>query len=168
LLARLYLPHRLCPKLDPSDVVQQTLLKAHANRAQFRGRGEAELAAWLRQILTNTVTDAVRHFGGAGRDAEREQSLEEALADSSSRLEAFLRADAGTPGGQAVRLEELQRLADALAELPQEQRSAVELHHLQGCAVAEVAAALGRTRASVAGLLRRGLSRLRALMQARL
>jgi RNA polymerase sigma-70 factor (ECF subfamily) len=163
LLARLHLPPGLRSKLDPSDVVQQTLLKAHANRAQFRGPGP-ELAGWLRRILANTLADAAREFGAAKRDLALEQSLEAALRQSSARLEGFLQPAASSPSEHAVREEALLGLAAALAELPDDQRAAVELHHLQGCSVAEVAAHLGRTEAAVAGLLRRGLKRLRELL----
>ena len=52
LLARLQLDPRLRGKLDPSDVVQQTLVKAYQNRAQFRGHTAGEEAGWLRRILT--------------------------------------------------------------------------------------------------------------------
>ena len=40
LLARLHLDHRLQGKLDPADIVQQTLMKAHEKRSQFRGRSD--------------------------------------------------------------------------------------------------------------------------------
>lgn len=166
LLARLHLPARLRSKLDPSDVAQQTLLKAQQNLGQFRGRTEAELAAWLRQTLANTLADAVRQFAGAKRDVALEQSLEALVAVSSSGLESFLRSDATPPSGRAMRHEGFLRLAEALARLPEDQRTAVELHHLQGCSVAEVAGELGRTEASVAGLLRQGLKRLRAFLNA--
>lgn len=63
LLARLYLHARLHGKVDPSDVIQQTLLKAHQNHDQFRGRTEAELVAWLCRILANNLTDAARRYG---------------------------------------------------------------------------------------------------------
>ena len=62
LLARLQLADGFQGKLDPSDLVHQTLLKAHQNRDQFRGSSEAERIAWLRMILANTLTDGVRKF----------------------------------------------------------------------------------------------------------
>ena len=165
LLARLHLSPRLRGKLDPSDVVQQTLLKAHQHRHALRGQDPAQQAAWLRQILARLLTDALRQFGGGKRDVARERSLEDAVQQSSARLEAFLRPDPSSPSQHAVRHEELQRLATGLAGLPNDQRTAVELHHLQGWSVAEVADHLGRTEAAVAGLLRRGLKQLRAFLQ---
>ena len=165
LLARLHLPPSLRSKLDPSDVVQQTLLKAHQNLDQFQGQNEAELAAWLQRILANTLTDALREFGGAKRDVALERSLEEAVAASSAWLEAVQRPDPSSPSAQAMRHEEFLRLAEALERLPDDQRTAVELHHLQGCSVADIGEQLDRTEAAVAGLLRRGLKKLRELLQ---
>ena len=164
LLARLHLGPRLRAKLDASDVVQQTLLKAHQHHAQFRGRTEAERAAWLRQILANTLADVFRQFGAACRDLALEQSLEAALHDSSARLEAFLRPEPSSPSRHLLRQEQFDQLAAALARLPEDQRTAIELHHLQGFPVAEAAGVMDRTEAAVAGLLRRGLHTLRQLL----
>jgi RNA polymerase sigma-70 factor (ECF subfamily) len=164
LIARLHLPPRLRGKLDASDIVQQTLLRAHRNQEQFRGQGDAELVAWLRRILANTLADAAREFGGRKRDVAREQSLEAAIRDSSARLETLLRPGSPSPSAAAVRHEDLARLATALAHLPEDQRAALEWHYLQGCSVAETAAHLAKTERSVAGLLRRGLKTLRERM----
>lgn len=45
-------------KVDPSDLVQITLLKAHESRDTFRETTAAEWAAWLRQILANAIANA--------------------------------------------------------------------------------------------------------------
>src|SRR6266404_3780688 len=97
LLARLQLDPRLQGKLDPSDVVQDTLLKAHEKIGQFRGQSEAELAGWLRKILANALAQAVRKFNAGMREVGRELSLEAALEASSARLEGWLAAEQSSP-----------------------------------------------------------------------
>jgi RNA polymerase sigma-70 factor (ECF subfamily) len=158
LLARLQLDPRLQGKLDPSDVVQQTLVKAQQARDQFRGQSEGERVAWLRRILANTLIDAVRKLSG---EVARQRPLEEAMAESSARLEAWLADAEPSPSEQVERQEQLLRLAEALSGLPDDQRLAVELHYLQDESLAEIARRLDRTLPSVAGLLRRGLQKLR-------
>jgi RNA polymerase sigma-70 factor (ECF subfamily) len=165
LLARLQLGPRLQAKLDASDVVQQTILHAHERRGQFRGATEAEWLAWLRTILANALAAAARRFSTRSRELGRERSLEAELDLSSSRLEGLLAADHTSPSQRAVRAEELLRLAAALVQLPEDQRSVVELHHLKGLPVAEVALRLGRTRPAVVGLLFRALKKLRTLLR---
>jgi RNA polymerase sigma-70 factor (ECF subfamily) len=158
LLARLQLDPQLRGKIDPSDVVQQTLVKATQNQEQYRGQSAAEQAGWLRRILGNILIDAARKF-------HREVNLQQELEQSSARLEAWLAAEQSSPSEVAVRQEQLLRLASALAQLPEDQRSVVEAHHLRDAPVAEIAVQMGRTEAAVAGLLRRGLKKLRELLK---
>jgi RNA polymerase sigma-70 factor, ECF subfamily len=162
LLARMQLDRRLRGKLDPSDVVQQTMIKAHRNAEQFRGHTEAERAAWLRRILANTLADAARKFRF---ETGRGQSLEQALHESSARLEEWLAASPASPPEQADRQEQLLRLAQALSALPDDQRQAIELHHLHGALLADIAQDMGRSEAAVAGLLRRGRKKLREMLE---
>ena len=165
LLARLQLDRRLQRKLDPADLVQQTLLQALHAFDRFRGSSEAELAAWLRQILANNLSNAARDLRRAKRDVARECSLETALEQSSARLEAWLIADQSSPSKQVQRKEQVLQLADALARLPDAQRDAVTLHYLQHWSLEEVGRELGRTPAAVAGLVKRGLKQLRSELQ---
>ena len=60
-----------------------------------------------------------------------------------------------------IRHEQLIRLADALGQLPDDQRQAVEMRHLQGLATAEIAERMKRSVAAIGGLLQRGLRALR-------
>jgi len=165
LLARLHLDPRLRGKVDLSGVVQQTMLEAYQARTQFPAAGAGPPPAWLRRVLANNLTDEVRKLTAAARAVDREQSLERALGASSARIEAWLAAEQSSPSQQAMREEEVSRLAVALAQLPDDQRTAVELHHLQGLPLAEVAAQLGRTKGATAALLFRGLKKLRQLLE---
>ena len=165
ILAGLQLSPGLRSKLDPSDVVQQTMLQAHQSFAQFRGTSEAELAGWLRQILARNLAAGVRAMGRAKRDVGRERSLEAAVEASSQRLEAFLASDQSSPSQRADRNEQILRLSHAVAELPDAQRDAVTLHHLQGRSLTDVARHLDRTPAAVMGLLHRGLRQLRSRLE---
>lgn len=161
LLARLETDARFEGKLDLSGVVQQTLLEAHQSLGKFRGRTDGELAAWLRRILANNLTDEVRKASAQVRDVARERSLEAALEESSGRIEAWLAAEQSSPSQRAVREEQLRQMATALAGLPADQRTAVELHHLKGCSLIDVAERMGRSRSAVASLIFRGLDALR-------
>ena len=163
LLARAHLQNQRA-RIEASDVVQQTLLNAHARRDQFRGRSDAELAGWLRQILKHNLADAMRDLGRGKRDVARERPLEN-VDDSFSRADAWLAAAQSSPSQHAVKAEELLRMADALSQLPEPQCEAIVLHHLQGCSLAEVADTMGRTTAAVAGLLHRGLKSMRQVLE---
>jgi RNA polymerase sigma-70 factor (ECF subfamily) len=160
LLARLQLGPELQGKIDCSDVVQETLLRAHRDREQFQGRSKAEQAGWLRTILAHSLADAARKLVPNG-GRERQKSLEAAIEQSSQRLEAILAAGMSSPSEGAARNEQLERLADALAALPEDQRTAVEMRHLEGLSMAQIGQRMRRSVTSVGGLLQRGLRGLR-------
>jgi RNA polymerase sigma-70 factor (ECF subfamily) len=118
------------------------------------------LRGWLRQTLLHNVCDVVRHF----RQQKCDVLLEQPLEQSSVRLLASLAAEQSSPSQRAVRNEQMQHLAEALLLVPKDQQEAVILHHLHGRALADVAADLGRSLPATAGLIHRGLARLRRLL----
>jgi RNA polymerase sigma-70 factor, ECF subfamily len=165
LLARAELDVHLQGKIDPSDVVQQTLLEAYQARDQFRGKSEGELVVWLQRILAHNLADVVRHYNTAARDVVLEHSLESSLAESASRLDVWLADERSSPTQQVLRQEQLGRLYEALMKLPEDQRITVEGKHLHGLSVEQISQEMGKTEAAISGLLRRGMRRLRELLQ---
>lgn len=161
-LARLQFAPQLRGKLDPSDLVQQTLLKACEGIGQLRD--EVMLAAWLRRILANELAAELRRFSAEKRDLALERSLEVQLAESSARLDEWLAGDGTTPSERLEREEDLIALSDALCKLSEDQRRAVELRYLCGQSTLAIAGELEKSHAAVAGLLRRGVHNLRRLL----
>ena len=161
LLARAQMPQQIQARLGASDIVQLTMLQAINGADDFRGSTKAEKAAWLRQILARNLAHALRDNRRQKRDVKRERSLEVSVNASSARLIDWLAADQSSPSQKAVFNERVLRLSDALEQLPEAQRLAIELHYWHGLKLAEVAERLEKTNAAVAGLLHRGLKQLR-------
>jgi RNA polymerase sigma-70 factor (ECF subfamily) len=90
LLARLHLDPRLRGKLDLSGVVQQTLWEGYRALTPNRPADDGALAGLLRRLLANNLADEVRKCYADKRAAGRERSLDEAMKESSARLEVFL------------------------------------------------------------------------------
>jgi RNA polymerase sigma-70 factor (ECF subfamily) len=165
-LAQIELGRRLQAKVDASDIVQQSLLEAHQDLAALRGKSEAELVAWLRTILARNLLNTARDFAAQKRDIRRERSLAQQVEDSSVRLDRFLASEQTSPSQGVVRNEDAAKLAAALAELPADQRTAVILKHFHDWTLAQISQELDRSTLAVAGLLKRGLKKLRVLMDA--
>jgi len=148
-LARSLLHPHLQGRLDASDLVQETFLRALRGLHSFVGTTEGQWVAWLRTILRRVLLDELRD-----RDP-----------DTTSRVESWVADDQTSPSQQAQRHEEAIRLADALIQLPKRQRQAIELQKFGGLSLAEIATHMHATEAAVAGLLKRGLHELRGLLK---
>jgi RNA polymerase sigma-70 factor (ECF subfamily) len=155
------IPSHLRRKFEPEDVVQEVYRRVCAGEAQFTGRNEAEVHAYLIRTLRSVVDDLVRGFDRNKRRVSLERPLEPGPDDSTARPERWLAADHTSPSQKARRNEQLALLARCLGGLPEEQRQAVELRHLKGLSLKKTAEIMGRTKESVAGLVRRGLIEMR-------
>lgn len=167
LLARTGIDTAIRGKADPSDLVQETLLKATQNIHTFRGKTEAELAGWLRQILSQNLVNLVRRHGGVKGGLAREQSLNELLDRSSLAFEAVSRRS-GSAGALAFGRDPGVLLAEAMAGLPDDYREVITLRNLEHLDWEQVGERLGRTAAASRMLWVRALKRLRPLIEARL
>jgi RNA polymerase sigma-70 factor, ECF subfamily len=162
LLARLQIGRRLQGKVDASDLVQETFLKAHRDFVRFRGGTEAEWVCWLREILACNLAQQVRrYFGTQRRDVRLERKLMNELNESSRVLDQALVGRQSSPSQRAARREQAVLLAGALAQLPEDYREVIILSHLQGLSFPEVARRMGRTLDSVKNIWARALARLR-------
>lgn len=160
-LADLHLDRRLRGKLDASDVVQQTMLRAYTAVGTLRNPQPEVITAWLRKILASTLADMVKHYERDKRDVALERSVEADLDRSASGFASWLAADQTSPSRKAERNEELLRRVDALADLPEAMREVVVLKHCQNWTLKQIAERIGRSVPAVASLLRRGLEELR-------
>lgn len=156
---------KLRAKVDPHDIVQETMLEAHRDLGMFRATSDAELRTWLRTILTNNLVSAARYHSRQKRNGQRELSLNSVSVSSGRHHQHHSHTDPSFPGLKLVQQEWSEKLATALRRLLADERTAVTLKHLHNRSVAEIALHLGRTQGAVAGLLRRGMKKLRTHFQ---
>lgn len=150
-------------KFSPSDVVQESFLQAHRGFGDFAGRGEQELLAWLRKILTSQLAMKVRHHRTAGRDLFREQQLQIVIDESAMRLSEMF-TPGKSPSSNAIRRERAVLLADALAHLPDDYRQVIVLRHLRGHSLVETAQQMDRSYESVKKTWQRAIKRMQELL----
>jgi RNA polymerase sigma-70 factor (ECF subfamily) len=164
LLARAHWPAALRARLDPSDLVQQTLLEAHRDRAAFRGESPAEMVGWLRQILGNRMAHALRDLRRQRRNPERERSLDAPDdgwdEETAVRLASRLAAPDPTPSQLAQDQERLVAVVRRMEKLPAAQQEVLVLRFWGGQTLADIAQHLKRSPPAVAALLYRGLQQL--------
>jgi RNA polymerase sigma-70 factor (ECF subfamily) len=161
LMARSLNNGALRARIDPSDIVQETFLKAHREFDAFAGSTEPELVAWLRQILVRNVSDQARYHRRQGRDPRRQESLEAALDRSSVAVQRALAASMSSPSVRLERRERAVLLANALERLPADYRDVFILRNLEDLPFEQVAARMDRSDNAVRKLWTRAMLALR-------
>ena len=165
LLARTQIDSSLRVRLDASDLVQETLMRASRDFPQFNGTTERQLMSWLRTILARNLANLHKHHHARKRDLDQHRSLENALDRSSMRIDRVLAGSLSSPSAQAARRERAVILADALARLPVDYRDVIVMRHLEEAPFAEIATKMGRSSGAVRMLWVRGLERLRTELE---
>jgi RNA polymerase sigma-70 factor, ECF subfamily len=164
MLGHRYLSERMRRRVDPADLVQATFLEAKRDWASFRGSTPGEFTSWLRNILKNNLASAVaRHVTTQKRSLNREV----AVAGGNSSAGDWIAQQPGntsTPSGKVVRAEAAAKLMEALHALPETQAEALRLRYLEGLTLLEIVDRMGKSEMAVAGLLKRGLAKLRTAL----
>ncbi|VAX41415.1 hypothetical protein MNBD_PLANCTO02-293 [hydrothermal vent metagenome] len=143
-------------RISDSDVVQQSCLSAVQSFEQFEGDNLPQFAGWLRKIHQRNIQNINRHnLNAQKRDVSREQKNASELVDNLNQ----------TPSQRMIGSEQVEQLEKCLEKIPLGQREAVRLRYLNGLSIQEMTIELDKTESAVAGLLKRGLSRLRELMR---
>jgi RNA polymerase sigma-70 factor (ECF subfamily) len=140
-IARQEIPPDLRAKEGASDLVQETLLKAHQHFAQFHGSTEAELRVWLRQILLHTLADFRQRYVAGKRDPRLEVRLAE--GGSSADPAGGLLDGAPSPSEQAMKAEQERAVQQALDRLPPDYRAVLLLRIWERLPFEQIGQALG-------------------------
>ena len=169
ILATTQLDRRLRRRVNPSDLVQDAMLAAHSDFAQFQGHSERELLAWLRQILINCLHHVIEtHLRAKMRDMRREISVEQVGAnlDHSACNFTQMLADRGpSPSAPMQQRERAVALADQLSRLPPQYRDVIVLRNLQGLSFDEVAERMDRKPGTVRMLWLRAIEKFKQIYQ---
>ena len=162
LLAQRAIPPAIRARVDPSDLVQQTVAEAWKNREQFRGE-KGNHMPWLRGILTKIAAANVRqHLGTQSRDAGREIEITQLLQNSDASLAAFVQTDTKGPQSAAQHNEQLLALATAMERLSESERNVLMWRHFDDLSHAQIAQRLDKSEPAVRMIWIRALKKLKS------
>jgi RNA polymerase sigma-70 factor (ECF subfamily) len=152
--------HYLRDSAEADEAVQDAFIKAYSHLASFRE--ELPFEVWFTRILINGCLDRIKARTRRERWLVSAPEPAPGQADFTERV-----ASSGpSPEDQLLARERRQKLADALARLPERQRSVFMLSHYEGCTSREVSAMTGLNESTVRVHLFRAIRRLRTLLAA--
>jgi RNA polymerase sigma-70 factor (ECF subfamily) len=156
---------RLSARIDPSDVVQETLAEAVQQLSDYLRHRPLPFYPWLRQLACDRLAELHRrHVQARKRSVTREEPAPPLPDESVLELAGRLLARGSSPSARLVRQELCGRVRAALEQLAAHDREVLVLRHLEQLSTREIAAVLGITEGAVYTRHLRALERLRALL----
>jgi len=142
-----------------SDLVQETFLEAQRDFGLFQGHTEAELLAWLRQVLLHNLANFARQYRGTDkRQIDREVSLDQ--SDPQGGPPRDVAADTPSPSGWAVRNEQAEAVERALERLPEDYLQVILLRHREQRSFEEIGHLMNRSAEATRKLWSRAIEQL--------
>ena len=151
---------RLRKYFDLSDVIQNTLTKAFLDLDIIQALDETARKKRLLVMYTRKLLDEIRKYKKRRLDVSLDGLMAAAEASSYRLLDCFV-AKHESPDKKVQRQEEALRFLEALEKLDPTQCEAITLKVYHGWKLKEIAAYQGCTTGVVAGLIARGLKKLR-------
>lgn len=136
-------------RAEAEDVAQEAMMRLWKIAPDWR-QGEAKVTTWLYRVVANLCTDRLRRQRSVGIDAVPEPQDESASAADGIQDAARIKA-----------------LYAALDELPDRQRQAVVLRHIEGLGNPEIAEIMDISTEAVESLTARGKRALSAILAGR-
>ena len=136
-------------RAEAEDVTQEALLRLWRIAPDWR-EGEAKVSTWLYRVTANLCTDRLRRRRGVALDAVPEPE-----------------DDAPSPAEGLQDRARAQALQAALTALPERQRQAVVLRHIEGLGNPEIAGIMDISAEAVESLIARGKRALTAALAGR-
>jgi RNA polymerase sigma-70 factor (ECF subfamily) len=160
------LDRRLAARVDPSDVVQETLAEAARNLADYLRERPIPFYPWLRRLAWERLVKLHRrHILTRKRSVTSEEAGALGLPDESAlELANRVAASGSSPSKHLVQAEELARVQAALARLTEREREVLVMRYLEQLSTGEIAAALGIREGAVRARHLRALEHLRRLL----
>lgn len=155
LIAERELDPELRAKGGASDLVQETLLDAIHDFAQFQGATAKELRRWLRRLLLHNLVDFARQYRETGK---RQVGREVAL--NPGELGPPLTANTPSPSTEAITHEQVRALQEGLGRLPDEYRQVILWRYQEQRSFEEIGRDLGLTPNAARKLWLRAVQRL--------
>lgn len=160
-LIRMRLDHKLRPKLDSVDVVQDALILAMEGLKNFTYKDEGDFLRWLSRIAENKLRDMFDKFHAEKRDIHKEIPFKGEERNTEGGYAASTEPVADTTPSVIIRKKEaLDRLENALDRLKPEYREIIVLKRIEGLSHAEIAERLGKNTGAVRMLLARAMAAL--------
>jgi RNA polymerase sigma-70 factor, ECF subfamily len=158
--------HRLAARIDPSDVVQETLFEACQKLSDYVRDPSLPFYPWLRQLAWKRLYAlSEKHIHTQNRSILREGRGDLRLSDESVQQLADRLIDSGSsPSRRLLQSELLGRVRAALQQLTVRDREVLVMRHLEQMSIGEIAAILGINEGSVKTRQTRALVRLHGLL----
>jgi RNA polymerase sigma-70 factor (ECF subfamily) len=136
---------RLAPRIDPSDVVQETLALAARKLSVYLRDRPLPFYPWLRSIAWERLVKLhQKHLQAQRRSVTREEPRLPRLSDGSAMDLAKRLVDSGTsPSFNLARKELRGQVQNALGRLRPPEREILVMRYLEQLSNKEIAAALG-------------------------